>query len=126
MGISRVVVTMVCSLLAVAGASAQSIFGGIAGTVKDPVQSAVASAHVILTDSDDGQQHQATTDENGAFDFVNLKPSHYEIVVTMPGFADYKLSNVLLEARQTFRADIMLKLASSAQTIEVAGDAGPH
>src|SRR5271165_3156692 len=86
MRMSRVVLATICSVLAVAGTSAQSIFGGIVGTVKDPVQSAVVAAQVILTDSDDGQKHQATTDGNGAFEFVNLKPGHYDIVVTVPGF----------------------------------------
>lgn len=112
-------------LISAVDVRAQSTFGAILGTVTDPSQGPIANAQVNLTNSEDGSKHSTITDSDGAFEVVNLKAGHYELVVSASGFNEYKLGNVLLEARQTFRADIAMKLATNAQTIEVAGDAGP-
>jgi hypothetical protein len=108
-----------------AWAAAQSTFGGIVGVVKDPGQGAVANAHLTLTSLDDRTQRNGNTDTNGAFEFINLRPGHYELVILADGFAEYKMTGLQLEARQTLRADAQLKLASSSQTVEVSSDAGP-
>jgi hypothetical protein len=104
---------------------AQSTFGEMIGVVKDPGQGVVPGAQVTLTSVDEHTQHAARTDADGAFHFVNLKPGHYELVVAAAGFAEYKMTAVQLDARQSFRLDVMLSLASAAQTIEVGGEAGP-
>lgn len=105
--------------------AAQSTFGDIVGAVKDPGQGSVAGAQVTLTNADEHTQHVAATDADGAFHFVNLKPGHYELVVAAAGFADYKVTGMQLDARQTLRLDVVLKLASAAQSIEVEGESGP-
>src|SRR5271169_942907 len=105
--------------------AAQSTFGEMIGVVKDPGEGVVPGAQVTLTCVDEHTQHTATTDVDGAFHFVNLKPGHYELLVAAAGFAEYKMTAVQLDARQSLRFDVALKLASSAQSIEVGGDAGP-
>src|SRR5467141_2914400 len=104
---------------------AQSTFGEMIGVVKDPGQGVVPGAQVTLTNVDDHMQHTAATDADGAFHFVNLKPGHYELLVAAAGFAEYKMTAVQLDARQSVRLDVALKLASAAQSIEVGGEAGP-
>jgi hypothetical protein len=104
---------------------AQSTFGGILGNVKDPGQGDVAGAQVTLLSIDERSQRSTTTDANGAFEFINLKAGRYEVVVHAIGFTDYKVASVQLEARQSLRLDIELKLESSMQTIEVNGEGGP-
>ena len=49
------------------------------GVVKDSSQGEVAGAQVMLTSLEDGSQRSATTDGNGAFEFVNLKATRYEL-----------------------------------------------
>jgi hypothetical protein len=105
--------------------NSQSTFGGIVGVVKDPSQGAVAGAQLTLTNLDDRTERTASTDDNGAFQFANLRAGRYELVVHADGFADLKMMSLQLEARQTLRADAQLKLASAAQSIEVADDSGP-
>jgi hypothetical protein len=104
---------------------AQSTFGEIMGVVNDPGQGVVPGAHVILTDIDEHTKHTTATDADGAFHFVNLKPGHYELLVDAEGFAEYKITGVQLDARQNLRMDVALKLASTAQSVEVNGEAGP-
>jgi hypothetical protein len=106
-------------------ASAQSTFGGIVGVVRDPGQGAIAGAQITLTNVDDRNQRTATTDADGAFQFINLKAGRYELLVHATGFADLKMTALQLDARQTLRTDVQLKLASTTQTVEVAGDSGP-
>jgi hypothetical protein len=123
--LSKVSSFLIAILLSVPWATGQSTFGGIVGVVKDPSQGAVAGAQLTLTSLDDGSQRNAGTDGNGGFEFVNLRAGHYELVLHADGFADYKVSSLQLDARQSLRLDVSLKLASSSQSIEVNGDAGP-
>ena len=103
----------------------QSTFGGIVGVVKDPSQGEVAGAQAMLTSLEDSSQRRVATDANGAFEFVNLKPGRYELTIHAEGFSDYKVSSMQLDARQSLRLDVGLKLATSTQTIEVSGTSGP-
>jgi carboxypeptidase family protein len=123
--LSKVSSFLMAILLSVPWAAGQSTFGGMVGVVKDPEQGAVAGARLTLTSLDDGSQRNASTDDNGGFEFINLRAGHYELVLHADGFADYKVSSLQLDARQNLRLDVSLKLASSSQSIEVSGDAGP-
>src|SRR5216683_2443 len=103
----------------------QSTFGDILGVVKDPSQGTVLAAQVVLTRVEDKSEHSATTDADGTFHFVNLRPGHYDLLISATGFAEFKISSAQLDARQTMRFDVALKLASAAQTIEVGIESGP-
>src|ERR1700676_5175445 len=103
----------------------QSTFGDILGVVTDPSQGTVLAARVVLTRVEDKSEHSARTDADGAFHFVNLRPGHYDLLSSASGFAEFKISSAQLDARQTIRFDVALKLASAAQTIEVGGESGP-
>ena len=122
---SKAVTLFIAMMLMVPWSGAQSTFGSIVGVVKDPSQSAVAGAQLTLTNLDDRSQRNATSDANGGFEFINLKPAHYELIVHADGFADYRVSSMQLDARQSLRFDVPLKVATSTQTIEVSSDAGP-
>src|ERR1700733_7246927 len=104
---------------------AQSTFGAIVGVVKDPGQGAVADAQLLLVNLDDRSERHGTTDTNGGFEFLNLRPGRYELSIHAEGFSETKMTSLQLEARQTLRADTQLKLASASETVEVAGDSGP-
>jgi hypothetical protein len=122
---SKAVTFCIAMMLIVPWSGAQSTFGSIVGIVKDPSQSAVAGAQLTLTNLDDRSQRNATSDANGGFELMNLKPAHYELIVHADGFADYRVSSMQLDARQSLRFDVPLKVATSTQTVEVSSDAGP-
>jgi Carboxypeptidase regulatory-like domain len=121
----KISVFLMAILLSAPWTVGQSTFGGIVGIVKDPSQGAVAGAQLTLTSLDDRTERKASTDGNGRFEFINLKAGRYELMVHADGFAYYKVSSLQLDARQSLRLDVLLKLASSAQSIEVSSDAGP-
>jgi len=123
--LTRLSVLLMVVLLAAPWSAGQSTFGGIVGVVRDPSQGAVAGAHVKLTNLDEHAERETSADANGSFEFTNLKPGRYELLVSAPGFADYKVTSLQLDARQNLRLDLLLKLASSTQTVEVSSEAGP-
>src|SRR5450432_1388414 len=125
MTLGKISVLLMAIFLWAPWAIGQSTFGGIVGIVKDPSQSAVTGAQLTLTSLDDRTERNAGTDGSGGFEFINLKAGRYELVVHADGFADYKVSSLQLDARQSLRLDISLKLASSTQSIEVGADSGP-
>src|SRR4029077_11244812 len=100
----------------------QSTFGSIVGVVKDPGEGTIAGAAIALTNLDDHVQRNTSADGNGGFEFVNLKPGHYQLVIHVDGFSDYRVSSVQLDARQNLRIDAALKLATSTQSIEVSSE----
>src|ERR1700676_1070874 len=123
--LAKAIMILLVVTLSAPWANAQSTFGDVVGVVKDQNQGGVAGAQVLLTSVDDGSQHQTTSDADGAFHFVNLKAGNYSFAATAAGFADFKISSAHLDARQTLRLDVAMKLASASQSIEVAASAGP-
>jgi hypothetical protein len=123
---TRVIFLLMALLCWPRSGTAQSTFGDVIGVVKDPGQGVIPGAQVTLTNvGEHTPPRVATTDADGAFHFVNLKPGQYELFVTATGFAEYKVTAMQLDARQTLRFDVVLKVASASQTIEVGGDSGP-
>ena len=120
---NRKLVLLSIVLLAVQYAVAQSTFGSIVGVVKDPDQLVIPGAQVALTNLDDNSKRTTNTDADGAFQFMNVRAGHYEVVVEANGFAPYKMTSVQLDARQTLRLDSSLKLAANAEVIEVGAAA---
>jgi hypothetical protein len=115
---------LVTILISTKLAMSQSTFGNMIGVVKDPGALVVAGAQVTLSGVDDRSTHNAITSGDGTFEFMNLKPGKYEVVVEASGFADSKAPIVELVARQTVRLDIALKVRSASELIEV-GDQAP-
>jgi hypothetical protein len=120
----RAIAMLVTILISTKLAMSQSTFGNMIGVVKDPGALVVAGAQVTLSGVDDRSTHNAITSGDGTFEFMNLKPGKYEVVVEAPGFADSKAPIVELVARQTVRLDIALKVRSASELIEV-GDQAP-
>ena len=113
-GTAIVVVLMVCP------AVGQSTFGSIVGVVHDKTQAIVPDAAVQVRNLEDNSTRSTTSDQNGAFQFVNLKPGKYTVSVQAPGFADSQIPSAELTARQSLRVDVTLNVKSQTETVEVS------
>jgi hypothetical protein len=98
---------------------AQSTFGDIRGTTRDPAGLALPQAIVTLHNLDDNTSRSAVTDGSGDFLFENLKPGHYNVVASKEGFAMSPTTAVELAARQSARVDLSLSLAQVQQSVNV-------
>jgi hypothetical protein len=103
---------------------AQSTFGTILGTVRDNSGAVVPNASARLTDTDENNSRETTTNGNGDYEFVNTKPGHYKLEVNVQGFQPYTATELLLIARQTLRVDVNLQLGQVSSTVEVQALAG--
>jgi hypothetical protein len=101
-------------------AHAQSTFGSIVGVVHDTTQAVVPGASVNIRRLEDNSTRSATSDQNGSFEFVNLKPGNYALSAESQGFAEFQVSSAELSARQTLRIDVTLGIKSQSQTVEVS------
>jgi hypothetical protein len=101
-------------------ANAQSTFGRIVGVVHDATQAVVPGAAIKLKSLGDNSVRSTTSDENGSFEFVNLKPGNYGLAAEAQGFADFQIPSAELTSRQTLRIDVTLGVRSQSQTIEVS------
>ena len=109
-----------CNLL-----HAQSTFGTILGTVHDTTGAAVAGAQVTLANDGTGVERKLQTDETGSFSFKNVEVGHYTLIFQQAGFEKQALPGILLTARETRRAEVVLKPGADSQTVIVADNAVP-
>jgi hypothetical protein len=113
-------VLVLCGLGLNVSAHAQSTFGSIVGVVHDTTQAVVPGASVKVRRLEDNSVRSTTSDENGSFEFVNLKPGNYALSAQAEGFAEFKVSSAELAARQTLRIDVIVGVKSQSMTVEVA------
>jgi Carboxypeptidase regulatory-like domain len=102
---------------------AQSTFGDIRGTTRDPAALALPQATVTLHNLDENTTRSAITDNSGDFLFENLKPGRYTLVASKEGFAGSATTTVELVARQSARIDLALSLAQVQQSVNVEATA---
>jgi hypothetical protein len=112
--------TAIALVLMVCTAVGQSTFGSIVGVVHDKTQAVVAGASVQIRSLEDNSTRSTTTDENGSFEFVNLKAGKYAVSVQATGFADSQIPLAELTARQSLRADVTMNIKSQTETVEVS------
>src|SRR5277367_3358530 len=98
---------------------AQSTFGDIRGTTRDPAGLALPQALVTLHNVDDNTTRSVITDDNASFLFENLKPGNYTVTASKEGFSTSVTVSVELVARQSARVDLPLSLAQVQQNIKV-------
>ena len=103
-------------------ANAQS---SISGTVKDSsgafmpgVQVEVASPALIE------KVRSATTDGNGRFNVIDLRPGEYSVTATAAGFKTYKQDNIDLPAGTAVPVFIEMAVGATSETLTVQAESG--
>src|ERR1700691_5406379 len=118
--LSSVAALLLACTVVLSSAHAQSTFGSIVGVVHDASQAVVPGASVEIRSLEENSTRSTSSDQNGSFEFVNLKPGHYAVSAQAQGFADFKVASAELTARQTLRIDVTLGVKSQTQTVEVS------
>jgi hypothetical protein len=70
--------------------------GNITGTVTDTDSDAVVNAHVTLEGVGSRLTRTSTSDGDGAFSFPSVPPGSYIVRITAPGFASWKIKEVVV------------------------------
>jgi hypothetical protein len=103
---------------------AQSTFGDLRGTTRDPSGLPLPGADITLHSIDENANRKSISGEDGAFTFANLKPGHYQLTAVKEGFQKSAVITLELLARQSLRVDVPLPIESHTETIEVTAAAG--
>jgi hypothetical protein len=112
-------------LLLITATVSASPTGSIAGSVKDPSGSAISGARLTLTNPATNAKVEAVSDTNGGFQFLQLAPAEYGLVVESPGFKKVTENRILVQVDQITRVDIALQVGSVTDVIEVTSEAIP-
>lgn len=125
MSISSSALRLVLFSLSIASSSyAQSTFGTVLGTVKEPSGAVVANAKVQLVNVGTSVAKSTVTDQTGTYQFVNVDAGTYQVSVEAVGFEKLQFESFALNARETKRLDAQLSLATQQQTVNVESSAG--
>src|ERR1700722_1363693 len=100
-----VVLTVCCGIVSTVPASAQTTSGTILGIVTDNSGAAVPGANVTLTNVDTEVKNTATSDGNGAYQFVNMPPGNYTVDIEKTGFAHQRSGPAALEVQGSLKFD---------------------
>ncbi|GGH03735.1 TonB-dependent receptor [Silvibacterium dinghuense] len=114
---------LLCCLLAIPAAIAQSTQGIILGTVKDSSGAVVPNASVTLTNTDEGTTRNTTTDAAGSYHFEDVPAAHYAVAIELAGFEKWTTSGLVLAVRQQLRVDAALAVGNVQQVVNVSSDA---
>jgi hypothetical protein len=94
----------------------------IAGQVTDATDAAITGATVTITNRETHLQHSATTDDQGRFNFPQLKPGAYSVAADAEGFAPQRNDSVFSGLGQKQTVNFTLKVAESKQSVEVSSE----
>jgi Carboxypeptidase regulatory-like domain len=121
---SATLALVLTSLLVLAAVSvAQVDRGEIVGTVTDPSGARISGAQIILMNLQTGQSIHLTTDNEGNYSAKLLKIGTYAVSANRQGFQTTVQSTVDVAVNQSVRVDLMLKLGSASEKVEVTGAA---
>jgi Carboxypeptidase regulatory-like domain len=93
----------------------------IVGQVTDATNAAIPGASVTITNRDTGLRRTVKTDEDGRFNFPQLKPGTYSVKAEADGFDPQQNDNVFSGLGQKQTVNFTLKVAQANQTVEVSG-----
>lgn len=101
--------------------SAQSIFATLTGIVSDPAQAVVPDAKITIRNTSSGDTRNTTTNSDGYFTFASLPVATYTLTIEASGFAQTVVDRISFTGGEKRNMDIVLKVGSTSEKIEVTG-----
>ncbi|MDX2029446.1 MAG: TonB-dependent receptor [Blastocatellia bacterium] len=115
---------LVCAISMQFAVRAQSTFGAVLGTVRDASGSIISNASIKVINIDENTSRTMTTNSNGDYEAINLKPGRYRVEISSTGFETFATSEVMLVARQTLRVDATLTTGKVSEQVDISANAG--
>lgn len=98
----------------------QSDKSTIRGVVNDQSKSVVTQATITLVDvGTNTTARTAATDENGNYEFSDLKPGVYTLKADAAGFKSFIAEEIRLDTGQIRRVDVMFQIGSTTESVTV-------
>jgi hypothetical protein len=94
----------------------------VVGSVADVTGAAIAGATVTIVSTDNGLKRSVKTDQDGRFNFPQLKPGPYSVKVEADRFETQENQSVVAGLGQKQTVEFTLKIAASSQTVVVSAE----
>jgi outer membrane receptor protein involved in Fe transport len=107
------------AMSAMAMAQSEATTGRITGTVRDSAGAGVPNASVTVSNPSNGTSQTVTTNENGEFNAVQLRPGDYTVEVTATGFGKSTQSGYHVEVGSALTANIALGVGAVNEEVLV-------
>ena len=108
---------LVLASIVTINALAQSYYGGLGGTVLDQNGGALSSAKVTLINEGTNAQRSSVTASAGEFEFSELVPGSYGLVVEAPGFKKFEQKGIIIGTQQQVSVDAKLQLGQAMRYV---------
>ncbi len=95
----------------------------VLGSVNDSTGAVVPKATVTLKNVDTGITQTAQVDENGSFQFNNVKIGIYQISAEAQGFSKAVADNIQVTVNARQRVDLTLRAGEVSETVMISGNA---
>jgi hypothetical protein len=117
--IPSILLTCVLMITAAATAFAQFDTAVVLGTVRDPNGAALSKATVTLKNLATGITATAQADEDGNYQFLNVKIGAYQVVAEAQGFSKAVADNIQVTVNARQRIDLTLKAGSVTESVVI-------
>ena len=118
----RLVISFMAVFLLAPAAYAQFDTATVLGTVTDSNGAAVPGATVTLKNTATGVTVQAQTDENGNYQFFNVKIGPYQVTAEAQGFSRGLAENIQVTVNARQRVDLALKAGALTETVNISAE----
>ena len=102
---------------------AQIATTSLRGTIYDSKGAVVSGANVTISNAATGFSRTVKSDNQGNYQFLELPPATYELVVSVKGFALVKQTGVQLLVASPATLNVTMQVEGGTVTVEVAGTA---
>jgi hypothetical protein len=100
-------------------ASAQVLYGSIAGTLTDETGAIVPRATVNVTNTSTGLSRQATSDEAGHYSIPNLLEGTYDLSINASGFRPYTQKGLVVRINAVTAVDAVIQVGALNEQVTV-------
>jgi hypothetical protein len=101
----------------------QAGLGTITGTIVDHSGAVIAGAHITLVQTSTKSTREIVSNGQGIFDLPSLVPGQYTLTVSVPGFRQQKLDNIVINGFQELSlGQIAMELGAGAVAITVTAE----
>jgi len=106
-----------------AGAQTQGPRGGVSGVVRDSSGAVVSAAEASLVNAQQAVLSQTKTDAEGRFQFTDVPPGSYAVLVSRPDFSRQREA-VQVTAGETAELSVVLGIGEVSEEVTVTAEAG--
>src|SRR5262245_50052663 len=121
--IPAILLTCLLMIVAAAPALAQFDTAVVLGAVRDPNGAVLPKATVTLKNLATGVTTTAQTDDDGNYQFFNVKIGAYQVTAESQGFARAVAENIQVTVNARQRVDLTLRAGAVTETVTVTSDA---